>query len=139
MYPLETPQDDEAERVNGLIANVTYKNYTDARKAVKALEGLKLNGSDNPLAAVLMSKEGKTASKATLAKSRLIVRNISFEVGSKDLQELFSQYGRVHDVHIPRKPNGHMRGYAFVQFTSYFDAAKALEGLFITCTNCVNT
>ena len=132
VYPVQTVEEVDPEKVNGLIAHVTYKNYADARKAVKTLEGLKLDESVNPLAAILMSKEGKTTSKMTLAKSRLIVRNLSFEVAPKDLQEVFSQYGGVQEVHIPRKPNGHMRGYAFVQFTSYFDAAKALEGLSIT-------
>ena len=126
-YPVPSVEDGE-EGVNGLIAHVTYKNYTDARKVVKALKGLKFGEGVNPLEAVLMSKEGKTVSKLTLAKSRLIVRNISFGVTSEDLQSVFCRYGDVREVHIPRKPNGHMRGFAFVQFSSYFNAAKALEG-----------
>ena len=135
LYPVATTEEEETEAaedkgVNGKIAHVTYKSYTDARKAMRGLEGLKLDGAVNPLAAVLMSREGKTVSKVTLAKSRVIVRNLSFDCHSRDLQKVFSQYGKVQEVHIPRKPNGYMRGYAFVQFTSYFDAAKALEGQF---------
>ena len=131
VYPVATIEEQQVEGINGKIAHVTYKNYADAHKAAIALKGLKLDGASNPLEAVLMSKEGKAPSKITLAKSRLIVRNLSFEVKSGDLKKLFSRYGSVQEVHIPRKPNGHMRGYAFVQFTSYFEAAKALEGEFI--------
>ena len=130
-YPVATmEQETKDEEVNGKIAHVIYKNYADARKAVTGLNGLKLESTVNPLSAMLMSKEGKIVSKATLAKSRLIIRNLSFSVKSKDLLKLFSPYGNIREIHIPRKPNGFMRGYAFVQFTAYFDAAKAVEGDF---------
>ena len=116
------------ERVKERTAQVTYKNHQDARKAVKGLEGLTMDGAVNPLKAVLMSREGKEVSKTTLAKSRLIIRNLSFQCQTQDVEQIFSQYGAVRDVHIPKKPNGKMLGYAFVQYTSYFDAAKALKG-----------
>lgn len=135
VYPVATTEEDEVEGVKEGKAHVTYVNYADARKAVAGLKGLKFSATDNPLATVLMSREGKTVSKATLTKSRLIVRNISFSVTSKDLLKMFGRYGNVQEVHIPRKPNGYMRGFAFVQFTSYFDAARALEGLCVFKTN----
>ena len=127
VYPVATAEEDGTEGVNRSIAHVIYKNYGDARKAVAGLNGLKFRHDDNPVATVLMSREGKTVSKVTLAKSRLIVRNIGFNVTSRDLQKLFGCYGNVQEVHMPRKPNGHMRGFAFVQFDSYFDAEKALN------------
>ena len=128
VYPVATAEGDSVEGVNGSKAHVTYVNYADARKAVAGLKRLKLSETDNPLVAALMTREGKTVSKATLAKSRLIVRNISFTVTPKDLCNVFGRYGDVRDVHIPRKPNGYMRGFAFVQFASYFEAARAVEG-----------
>ena len=123
-YPVET----EEEGAEQATAHVMYKDYKDARKAEKGLKGLTLDGAVNPLEAVLMSKEGKTISKRTLVKSRLIVRNLSFQCHARDIEKVFSRHGEVQEVHVPRKPNGHMLGYAFVQFTSYFDAARALEG-----------
>ncbi|CAI8032101.1 Uncharacterized RNA-binding protein C4F6.14 [Geodia barretti] len=129
VYPVATAEGDSVEGVNGSKAHVTYVNYADARKAVAGLKRLKLSESDNPLVAALMTREGKTVSKATLAKSRLIVRNISFTVTPKDLCNVFGRYGDVRAVHIPRKPNGYMRGFAFVQFASYFEAARAVEGV----------
>ena len=112
----------------GLTAHITYKDCKDARKAAKGLEGLKLPSTVNPLRAVLMSREGKIVSKKTLRKSRLIMRNLSFQCHAKELEAIFSRYGDVTEVHIPRKPNGNMLGYGFIQFTSYFDAARALKG-----------
>ena len=128
VYPVATTE-HSGEGDNGAKAQVTYVNYADARKAVVGLQGSKFSSSgNNSFAAVLMSKEGKTVSKATLVKSRLIVRNIGFSVTSKDIGKVFGRYGNIKEIHIPRKPNGYMRGFAFVQFTSYFDAKRALEG-----------
>ena len=71
--------------------------------------------------------------------SRLCVRNVAFEATSKDLRKLFSAYGRVVAVRLPTKMasagdastgirNQH-RGFAFVEFTSRAEMAKAYEAL----------
>eukprot|EP00061_Rhincodon_typus_P017999 g46973.t1 len=46
-----------------------------------------------------------------------------------DLKTLFSQYGTVLEVHIPRKEDGKMRGFAFVQLKNLLEAGKALKGM----------
>ncbi|NXW25669.1 RBM28 protein, partial [Circaetus pectoralis] len=62
-------------------------------------------------------------------KARLIVRNLSFKCSEDDLRSLFSPFGTVLEVNIPRKSDGKMRGFAFVQLRNLLEAAKALRGM----------
>nr|XP_013811051.1 PREDICTED: RNA-binding protein 28 [Apteryx mantelli mantelli] len=67
--------------------------------------------------------------KGASKKARLIIRNLSFKCSEDDLKSLFSPFGTVLEVNIPRKPDGKMRGFAFVQFRNMLEAAKALKGM----------
>ncbi|XP_049670165.1 RNA-binding protein 28 [Accipiter gentilis] len=67
--------------------------------------------------------------RAASRKARLIVRNLSFKCSEDDLRSLFSPFGTVLEVNIPRKPDGKMRGFAFVQLRNMLEAAKALRGM----------
>ncbi|XP_019634538.1 PREDICTED: RNA-binding protein 28-like [Branchiostoma belcheri] len=105
-------------------ALVRFSSNTLARKALPALGSLKVKKS--ALKAVLQSKDNKTPSKKSLKKSRIIVRNLSFKCSKEDLRKTFEQYGEITDVHIPTVQGGKKRGFGFVQFTSVFEAAKAV-------------
>merc|ERR1712007_358170 len=68
--------------------------------------------------------------KSALATQRLCVRNLAFEATGKEVRQLFSAYGSVTAVRIPKKAdyNGH-RGFAFVDLASKVEAAAAYEAL----------
>ncbi|MBN3322891.1 RBM28 protein, partial [Atractosteus spatula] len=73
-------------------------------------------------------KEKKPKStKKSKKKARLIIRNLSFKCTEDDLKQFFSKYGAVLEVNIPRKADGKMRGFAFVQFKNVLEAGKALN------------
>lgn len=91
-------------------AYVTYSTHKEARLAVIQLNGVFLSSTEAKVSAQLLSKEGKRVSKKSLKKSRLIVRNLSFKCSESDVRKVFEKYGPVVEVHIPRKPNGHMLG-----------------------------
>ncbi|KAM9292492.1 LOW QUALITY PROTEIN: RNA-binding protein 28 [Morus bassanus] len=67
--------------------------------------------------------------RAASRKARLIVRNLSFKCSEDDLRSLFSPFGTVLEVNIPRKQDGKMRGFAFVQLGNVLQAAKAIRGM----------
>ncbi|XP_029471873.1 RNA-binding protein 28 [Rhinatrema bivittatum] len=69
------------------------------------------------------------AGKSLYRKARLIIRNLSFKCSEDDLKESFSSFGAVLEVNIPRKADGKMRGFAFVQFKNILEAGKALKGM----------
>ena len=89
-------------------AFVTYKTHREARQGAAGLEGNTYKGS--ALGAVVLSREGKAVSKKTLKKSNLIVRNLSFQCSETDIREVFSPFGEITEIRVPRKPNGRMLG-----------------------------
>ncbi|KAM7003429.1 LOW QUALITY PROTEIN: RNA-binding protein 28 [Tautogolabrus adspersus] len=62
-------------------------------------------------------------------KSRLIIRNLSFKCSEDDLKQVFSKFGTVLESKIPLKPDGKMRGFAFVLFKNVSEASRALNAL----------
>lgn len=94
-------------------AYITYSTHKEARVAVGQLNGWSFGGEgadSAKLTVQLLSREGKSVSKKSLKKSRLIVRNLSFKCSEADVRRAFEKCGRLLEVHIPRKPNGHMLG-----------------------------
>ncbi|KAL1778043.1 RNA-binding protein 28 [Sigmodon hispidus] len=101
-------------------------NVTVAKKKLKSKskEKRKNENSESPKKAP-KPKKAKVADK----KARLIIRNLSFKCLEDDLKTVFTPYGTVLEVNIPRKPDGKMRGFAFVQFKNLLEAGKALRGM----------
>ncbi|XP_030072201.1 RNA-binding protein 28 isoform X2 [Microcaecilia unicolor] len=123
---------------------VTFSLLEDAQKAlreVKEFDGCKINVSfaKKKLREKKKRKEesretaGKEekckAGKKMHKKARLIIRNLSFKCSEDDLKESFSKFGAVLEVNIPKKADGKMRGFAFVQFKNILEAGKALKGM----------
>ncbi len=60
--------------------------------------------------------------------TRLFVGNLLYEVSEPDLEELFSQVGKVVEVRVIRfKDTGKSRGFAFVEMKDESQAKKAIE------------
>ena|SRR3989442_1425586 len=60
--------------------------------------------------------------------NRLFVGNLSYQTIENDLQEYFSQAGAVTSVNLMLdKFTGKSRGFAFVEFATPAEAAKAVE------------
>jgi len=62
--------------------------------------------------------------------SKLFVGNLSFEVGSEELQELFAGQGEVISATvITDRDTGKPRGFGFVEMAQEADAQKAIASL----------
>ena len=60
----------------------------------------------------------------------IYVGNLSFEVEQEDLKEVFSEYGTVKNIHLPKdRETGRKRGFAFVEMESEADEDKAIQAL----------
>ncbi|KAG5484987.1 hypothetical protein LSCM1_07067 [Leishmania martiniquensis] len=111
---------------------------------VKARAGDDHDDEDDPTkAAVIARRRGGDSNAAPLSKvppgsdpQKLIIKNLPFEANEKDVRELFSAFSEIRTVRVPRKShtfsshreNNH-RGFAFVEFLSEAEAARALETL----------
>uniref|UniRef100_A0AAX7VI28 RNA-binding protein 28 n=1 Tax=Astatotilapia calliptera TaxID=8154 RepID=A0AAX7VI28_ASTCA len=123
---------------------VTYSMEEDAQRALKEIkeyDGQKLSltvakskikdkNKKAPTEAVTAPKENQQkGSKKKLLKARLIIRNLSFKCTEDHLKEVFAKFGTVIEVKIPLKPDGKMRGFAFVLFKKVPEASKALNAM----------
>ncbi len=60
----------------------------------------------------------------------IYVGNLSYEVTSEDLSDVFAEYGSVKRVHIPTdRDTGRSRGFGFVEMGSEAEEDKAIETL----------
>jgi RNA recognition motif-containing protein len=61
-------------------------------------------------------------------QNRLFVGNLSYQTMENDLQDYFSQSGPVTSVNLMLdKVTGKSRGFAFIEFATSEEAAKAVE------------
>lgn len=106
------PVNSSETKMASQMAHVSFSSHKAARLAVKGLNGAKYKRSLEPVMDVfLLSRESKKVSKKTLKKSKLIVRNLSFQSSKEDVRKVFERFGAVLEVHIPLKEDGRMLGY----------------------------
>lgn len=117
---------------------VQFKQKRSAKKALKLLQQSKLD--EHTLELKLSNRETtqQTADelkrkKTELGKesTKILVRNIPFQATKKELQELFSVFGTLRDIRLPKKMagTGRHRGFAFVDFLTKNDAKRAFQAL----------
>ncbi|KAI4495694.1 hypothetical protein M0802_008529 [Mischocyttarus mexicanus] len=59
-------------------------------------------------------------------KSRIIIRNLPFQITEDNLTEYFSKYGKIEEVNLLKK-DGKLVGCGFIQFDHVQSAAKAIH------------
>ncbi|RKP05986.1 hypothetical protein THASP1DRAFT_19051, partial [Thamnocephalis sphaerospora] len=107
---------------------VEFAEEDAASRAMKSLQGFVVDG--HALQLKVAQKEGSSdAPKVKAGSTKLIVRNIPFEATRKDIQELFSAYGQLKMVRLPKKFSGGHRGFAFIEFLGKQEAKNAMEHL----------
>ncbi|XP_052008898.1 RNA-binding protein 28 [Xyrauchen texanus] len=106
------------------------KRKPDEKKMAKAKRKEAAEGTKSPKVpkepAETKSPLKSVGMRKTKLRARLIIRNLSFKCTEDDLKQIFSEFGAVLETKIPLKPDGKMRGFAFVQFKNMLQAAKAL-------------
>ncbi|XP_073154401.1 uncharacterized protein [Henckelia pumila] len=60
------------------------------------------------------------------SSTKLIIRNVAFEATEKELRQLFSPFGQIKSLRLPRRLGNH-RGFAFVEYVTKQEARNALE------------
>ena len=112
------------EAVNKLHAHV-FKGSLLSVTLKKRLDSL----SKTPSKQISTSTKTSTPNRA----SRLIVRNLPFDITEQDLRAVFLPYGPVHSIHVPQVEEeadgkkSRAKGFAFVWMLSKKDAEKAIE------------
>ncbi|KAF2993266.1 RNA recognition motif-containing protein [Curvularia kusanoi] len=122
---------------------VTFADVEDAQRALEELNGANLQGKKIRLeSAESRHREDGAESKGQRLKAereakmkenqtpKLIVRNLPWSIKkSEDLEKFFRSFGKVNFINLPKKPNGELRGFAFVAMRGKKNAEKALAEL----------
>ena len=112
-----------------------FNSTENATAAIKLLNGSVLDGhamevkpTDKRIsrsAAVKRPLENTEGEKHT----KIIVRNVAFQATLHEIKALFSAFGVVKRVRIPKKVGNVHRGFAFVEFSSSQEASHAMSAL----------
>ena len=124
---------------------VTFADAEDAQAAKNSLNGTELEGKririDNAEARQREGEKDVLKASARIKAEReqqikdaqapkLILRNLPWTIKTQDdLEKLFRSYGKVNFVNLPKKPNGELKGFAFVSLRGKKNAEKALKEL----------
>ncbi|RWS16155.1 putative RNA-binding protein 19-like protein [Dinothrombium tinctorium] len=113
---------------------IQFQHKKSAKKAMKELQNsllddrtLELKLSRNSLS------DGKGKEKRKINQkepgTKILIRNIPFEATVKDVKELFSSFGDLKSIRLPKKLTGSHRGFGFAEFATKSGAKKAFESL----------
>ncbi|KAL1936134.1 hypothetical protein VTP01DRAFT_268 [Rhizomucor pusillus] len=112
---------------------IEFDSEENASNALKAMQGYTLDGHALQLKfSHHKAGTGASSSKSKSSKSdttKLVVRNVPFEATSKDLKELFSTYGKLKSLRLPKKFNGGHRGFAFLDFMTHQEAQNVYDSM----------
>ena len=113
---------------------VEFASKESAKDAMKKLNGKLLQdyAVELKLSEKQISKVPETVKKARNLKeasAKLLIKNIPFETTKKDLRKLFTAFGDIKHIRLPKKlaGTGDHRGFAFVEYSSIAEARKAFE------------
>ena len=110
-----------------------YSSTASAQHACRCLHGSVLDGhaldvqpSDKRITVATQRTPIATDSDDSC---KLLVRNVAFQATKKELRALFSAFGAVKSVRIPKKMGGKHRGFAFIELSSVQEATAAKNAL----------
>lgn len=127
----------ESEKLSMGFGFVEFGSSEDAVEAMKLVQNSTLDGHVLQLRLsqrdesndINKGKKRKASQAVKKACNKLMVRNIAFEATRKDIRKLFSSFGQLKTVRLPKKVDGSHRGFAFVEFLSKGEATEAFEAL----------
>ena len=115
---------------------VEYEHEKNALKAIKKLQNYELDGHRLELKLSHLKtqsevQERKQVKDLEQKSPKIMVRNIPFESGKKEVMQLFGTFGKLKNVRLPKKMNSshEHRGFGFVEFVTKEDAKRAFESL----------
>lgn len=108
-----------------------YVSFRDSDASAKAVakEGILLNGKYKLLAKYSDPNRKKNREGAVAEGREVHVSGLSPSTTEEEIREVFSKYGTIARINVPRSINGKGRGFAFVDFETKDQAEKAASEL----------
>ncbi|KAI2788936.1 Multiple RNA-binding domain-containing protein 1 [Penicillium oxalicum] len=113
-----------------------FKTKAQAQAALAAMNGYKLDqhelvirASHKGMDAAEERRREDTAKKIAARRTKIIIKNLPFQVTKKDIRALFGAYGQLRSVRVPQKFDRSARGFGFADFISAREAENAMDAL----------
>ncbi|CAA9966906.1 Multiple RNA-binding domain containing protein [Pyrenophora teres f. maculata] len=113
---------------------VEFNSPETATAALRAMDGHDLEGhkllikASHKGADAAEERRNEDAAKKA-ASTKIIIKNLPFEASKKDVRALFTPYGQLRSVRVPKKFDASSRGFGFAEFTTKRDAVNAMNAL----------
>ncbi|KAK4039831.1 hypothetical protein C8A01DRAFT_46727 [Parachaetomium inaequale] len=113
-----------------------FRTKEQAQAALKVMDGyvldahkLLVKASHRGHDAAEERRREDLAKKAAAQRTKVVIKNLPFEASKKDVRALFSAYGKLVALRLPKKFNQTSRGFAFAEFATAKEALNALTSL----------
>ncbi|GAO15462.1 uncharacterized protein UV8b_02202 [Ustilaginoidea virens] len=113
-----------------------FRTKAQAQAAIKAMDGYVLDGhtlgvkaSHKGHDAAEERRREDRAKKAAAQRTKIVIKNLPFQVTKKDVRSLLGTYGQLRSVRVPKKADMTARGFAFADFVTAREAENALHAL----------
>ncbi|KAL8839376.1 MAG: hypothetical protein Q9170_001770 [Blastenia crenularia] len=113
-----------------------FRTKEQAQAALAAMNGYSLDGhellikaSHKGADAAEERRREDTVKKVAGRRTKIIIKNLPFEASKKDVRSLFSSYGQLRSVRVPKKFDSSTRGFAFAEFITAREAENAMDAL----------
>ncbi|VVB12398.1 unnamed protein product [Arabis nemorensis] len=110
---------------------VEFDSVETATSVCRDLQGTTLDGHALKLK-FCENKRSDTVGKSSdkdKTSTKLHVKNVAFEATQKELRQLFSPFGQIKSLRLPKRNIGQSAGFAFVEFVTKQEAANAKNAL----------
>lgn len=115
---------------------VAFRTKEQAQAALKVMDGYGLDGHKLSVRASHRGNDAAEerrredlAKKSAGQKTKIVIKNLPFEATKKEVRTLFSTYGKLVALRIPKKFNQSSRGFAFAEFSTAKEALNAINSL----------
>ncbi|SCQ16989.1 multiple RNA-binding domain-containing protein 1, putative [Plasmodium ovale] len=118
-----------------------FAEFKSKEQAIDAIKKLTATTLDDHILELSLSRnrvkkksnknndEKKIVKEKKKVTKKLLIKNLAFQVTKEELRKLFSSFGNIKSVRIPKNAYNRSRGYAFVEFMSKSECQTAIESL----------
>jgi len=118
---------DTRELICTGVSFVKYKKASQAAKAIEELHGKSLGCSPKPLKILVALSENQPGEVPDDERLRLYIK-VPADRDEEEVKTHFKAFGNVEYFNIPKdRTSGKIKGFGYVKFFRFFDAAVALE------------
>lgn len=123
---IHMPRDRTTGESKG-IAYIKYSKTSSAAAAIKEMHLKTIQNSNKPIRVMVATHKNDNHSTNEDKYKRLFIK-VHKEATEREIREHFSAFGRVDSVHLQRdKATDECRGFAYVNYITFLDAARAFE------------